>query len=333
MNIFADQFSDRQDTRVFNNGVMQVSVFISVNYNGEASEDEIITYVQNNAVIYSLTFGENVKWPNSTTDNCFHHDIDHAANKSTSVPPKAISDIRVPLYFTVPGGSAKGEHRWIANLDGKQTSEKTPLIITVESFSVSGDDFEIVDKTKFDCLVLHVLKYKNDVFSSANKLLNCTEFKGIKFSGTSANTWVTMSSANGRKLGVFVEYRETSNIQIAIPDYTYQQNQVVKKYVDVCSSMIMPTGTCLDDTLVLNPAHVDNAWNEGVVLIQVGNGDIGIWCENWESGFQTFRRYSFECQDLVFQDTFGGRVEIRFNWNAGDRYGVSVVSKAKVVYP
>ena len=54
MNIFADQFSDRQDTRVFNNGVMQVSVFISVSYNGEASEDKIIIYVQNNAVIYSL---------------------------------------------------------------------------------------------------------------------------------------------------------------------------------------------------------------------------------------------------------------------------------------
>ena len=95
----------------------------------------------------------------------------------------------------------------------------------------------------------------------------------------------------------------------------------------------MPTGTCLDNTLFLNPAYVDNAWNEGVVMIQVANGDIGIWCENWESGFQTFHRYSFEFQDLVFQETFGGRVEIRFNWNAGDRYRVSEVSEAKVVYP
>lgn len=83
------------------------------------------------------------------------------------MPPKAISDIRVPLYFTVPGGTTEGEHKWIAKLDGKKNSEKTLLAITIELFSVSGDDFEIVDKAKFGCLVLRLLKYKNDIFSSA----------------------------------------------------------------------------------------------------------------------------------------------------------------------
>lgn len=65
-------------------------------------------------------------------------------------------------------------------------------------------------------------------YSQVHKLLKCTNFKGIKFSGTGGNTWVSMSSGKGRKLGVFLEYRETYKIQIAIPVYTYQQNEVVK---------------------------------------------------------------------------------------------------------
>ena len=37
----------------------------------------------------------------------FIYDIDHAANKNPAVSPKMISDVRAPLYFTVPGGSAE----------------------------------------------------------------------------------------------------------------------------------------------------------------------------------------------------------------------------------
>ena len=55
-NIYADAFDKRQTTEVYANGVMQVSIFVSVNYNGNASgiEDEIKDYVRDKAVIYRL---------------------------------------------------------------------------------------------------------------------------------------------------------------------------------------------------------------------------------------------------------------------------------------
>lgn len=173
INIYADEFGQRHDTNVYNNGVMQVSVFLSVNYNREASEDEIITYVQDNAVVYSLTYKENVKWQNSTTDNGFHHDLDYVANKKASVPPKSVLDIKAPLYFTVPSGTAEGTHRWIAKLGDRQTNDNTPLTITIKTFNVSGDDLEIVNREGVDCHQLR--KYKSDIYPESQKLVKCID--------------------------------------------------------------------------------------------------------------------------------------------------------------
>ena len=61
VNIYADQFGDRVDTRVYANGAMQVSVFISVNYNGDTDDgvlEQIKGYVQKNVTIYSLDNGK-----------------------------------------------------------------------------------------------------------------------------------------------------------------------------------------------------------------------------------------------------------------------------------
>ncbi|XP_019849628.1 PREDICTED: uncharacterized protein LOC109580659 [Amphimedon queenslandica] len=328
VNIYADQFSDRQDTSVYNNGVMQVSVFVSVNYNGEASDDEIIKYVQNKVVIYSLNYGENVQWQKSTIDNGFLHDTEHDANESPSIPPKK-SDIRAVLYFTVPGGTAEGEHKWIAKLDGQQTSTKTALTITVEPFEISAGNLELVKKVTVNCAVLYVLKYKKGVFPIAQKLRNCIDFKGMKFSGTGANSWVSMVMSNkGYKLGAFVEYRETSNIQIGKAFHEYSQDELVIKGsgFDLCQQSYAAEifSLCIDDTLALDPADVDAAWNEGVVMLQVREDGLGIWC---------MIHLDVEENDFVFQDTFGGRVEVNINWDAGDSWGIWTIRSAKVVYP
>ena len=42
----------------------------------------------------------------------------------------ALADIRTPLYFTVPLGSA-GKHRWIAKMGEQETSVNTPVTINV----------------------------------------------------------------------------------------------------------------------------------------------------------------------------------------------------------
>uniref|UniRef100_A0A1X7UK57 Uncharacterized protein n=1 Tax=Amphimedon queenslandica TaxID=400682 RepID=A0A1X7UK57_AMPQE len=335
VNIYADQFSDRQETSVYNNGVMQVSVFVSVNYNGEASEDDIIAYVQDNVDIYSLNYGENVQWQRSTTDNGFHHDIEHAANKNAPMPPKMISDIRAPLYFTVPFGTAEGEHRWIVKLDGKQTSDSTPLTVNVNLFSVSEDDFEISEIASLSGIVLRALKYKKGVFPDTQKLVKSIEYKGLKFTGTSANSWVSMAmSSKGHKLGVFIEYRETSSINIATEYHFYDRNKVVKKNLDSyeCIYRIVPICDSLDNTANIDSTDIEDAWNEGIAMVMIHDSSTSIACEAFESS-NMFLDHNFETNDFEFEDNFGGRVEVKLNWDAGDWWGTWKVTDAKVVHP
>uniref|UniRef100_A0A1X7VCA0 Uncharacterized protein n=1 Tax=Amphimedon queenslandica TaxID=400682 RepID=A0A1X7VCA0_AMPQE len=334
VNIYADLYGDRQQTSVYNNGVMQVSVFVSVNYTGEASEDDIKRYVQDNVVIYSLNYGENVQWQKSTSDNGFHHDIDHAANKNPAVPPKMISDVRTPLYFTVPGGRAEGEHRWIAKLDGKQTNDSTPLFVKVKSFSVNKDHFEISDRASLSCAHLRVLKYKYDVFPDTQKLVKSINYKGIKFTGTGGNTWLSMAmSSKGNKLGAFIEYKETSNINIATAYRKYEQSEVERRDLGICSYKVMIRSQCLDDTLDIDSADVEGVWNEGIAMVSVHDKSIDFTCEDQDDTvLNNFNNHDFEMNDFVLQDTFGGMVEVNINWDKGDWWGIWAISSAEVIY-
>ena len=126
-NIYADAFDNRQTTEVYANGVMQVSIFVSVNYNGNSDgiEDEIKDYVRDNVVILRLKDNgdkEKVDWDYSDTSNGFPHDIEYHGDGGTA------SDIRTTLYFTVPPGS-EGKYRWIAKMGEQETSTNTPVTI------------------------------------------------------------------------------------------------------------------------------------------------------------------------------------------------------------
>ena len=335
VNMYADQFGRRQETSVYNNGVMQISVFVSVNYNGDASEDEIKKYVQENIVMYSLTYGENVKWTNSTTDNGFLHDIDHDANRNA---PKLISDIRVPLYFTAPAGTGEGEHKWIAKLGGKQTNDKTPLTITVKAFDVSEDDFEIVDRAEAGCVILRVLRYKDGAVPDLQKLEKCIEYKGVKFVKTGGNTWISMTMSNkGYKMGAFLEYKVTSNINIATSYYTYLQEEesyVVENHFDKCGYAWIALGCeCMHDASKIESDDIIDVWKEGVAMIMVHDYSVKFYCSKYDL-LNTYDLISFDdINTFDFLDTFGSRVRIKINWDNGDWWGSWAVESAKAVYP
>ena len=164
-NIYADAFDNRQTTEVYANGVMQVSIFVSVNYNGDSDgiEDNIKKYVQENVAIYRLTDDgnkEKVDWDSSATSNGFPHDIEYSTRGRSS------SDKRAPLYFTVPPDSEEGKHRWIAKLGERETSTSTPVTITVRKFQplADGSQFEFVKRVKRDNNTLCALRYKAGAF-------------------------------------------------------------------------------------------------------------------------------------------------------------------------
>uniref|UniRef100_A0A1X7VBA1 Uncharacterized protein n=1 Tax=Amphimedon queenslandica TaxID=400682 RepID=A0A1X7VBA1_AMPQE len=319
VNIYADLNGDRQETKVYNNGVMQVSVFVSVNYNGDASEEDIIAYVQDNAIIYSLNYGENVKWQISTKDNGFHHDIDHAANKNVTLPPKITSDVRAPLYFTVPGGTAEGEHRWIAKLNGKQTNDDTPLTVNVERFYVSHGDVIIEEKTNLGvpCHLMFVLKYAENVFPDAQKLVKLLKYKGIKFTGPGGNSWISMSmSSEGHKFGVFVEYGVTSNIKIA-DGGRYSHNQMVIHDVEENGKDIFIHCDCIQHSLDFTSKVIKEAWNAGILMVQLR--DKHLYMAQYTNNY--WRDMDYLMNPFLVEDNFGGRIEVEINWDDGDWYG------------
>uniref|UniRef100_A0A1X7ULQ9 Uncharacterized protein n=1 Tax=Amphimedon queenslandica TaxID=400682 RepID=A0A1X7ULQ9_AMPQE len=314
VNIYADEFGVRQDTKVYSNGAMQVSIFISVNYNGDTDNElleQIKGYVQDNVVIYTLDDGKVEldldEWKKSTEENSFYHDINHAGNNSSG--PDG-SDIRVPLYFTVPVAS-EGEHRWIAKLDEEETSTSTPVTITVVKFSATIDDLEIVDKDATYCNQLRVVKYKDKVFPDVQKLVKLLEYKGIKFLSSAESAWVSMVHSNkGHKIGAFIEYKLTEDIRIAKPGHEYWSHEMIKQDI--------PVGTgdknilhcdCCDDSLDFTSAQVEKVWNEGIAMFMAYHMSLYI---HDGSGHNT----NFDCNEFLAEDNFGNRINLHFNWDS-----------------
>ena len=222
-NIYADSFDNRQTTEVYANGVMQVSIFVSVNYNGNADgiEDEIKDYVRDNVVILRLKDNggkEEVDWDYSDTSNGFPHDIEYHGGGGTA------SDIRTPLYFTVPPGS-EGKYRWIAKMGEQETSTNTPVTINARRFQTlaDGSQFEFIEIAERDDNTLIALCYKPGVFPETQRLMKYYENKGIKFTKTGGNSWLGMYDLFG-KSAIFVDYRD-NYINVAKNSATYERDE------------------------------------------------------------------------------------------------------------
>ena len=335
VNIYADEFSDRQDTRVYSNGAMQVSISISVNYNDDVDDDlleQIIGYVQDNIVIYTLDDGGKEEldldeWKKSTEDNGFHHDLDHAGN-SIPEPPNR-SDIRVPLYFTVPVGS-DGEHRWIAKLGEAETSTSTPVTLTVEKFSATADDLEIVDKDETYCNTLRAVRYKGGVpgIPDVQKLVKLLDYKGIKFISSADNSWVSMVHSNkGHKMGVFIEYKETDDIRVAKPGHIYFSHEMVKHDVSGTGDQNRLECDCCDDSKEFTSDQIEAVWKEGIAMFMAYHMSLSIYDEK---GYYT----NFNCDHFLSEDNFGNRIRLHFNWDyGGEWWNTWKVTSITIEYP
>uniref|UniRef100_A0A1X7TAY2 Uncharacterized protein n=1 Tax=Amphimedon queenslandica TaxID=400682 RepID=A0A1X7TAY2_AMPQE len=336
VNIYTDEFNNWQDTRVYANDAMQVSIFVSVNYNGDTDEgilDQIKGYVQENVVIYTLDDGKVIldtsKWKKSKEGNSFHHDIDHAGNSI----PGTVSDIRAPLYFTVPVGS-EGEHRWIAKLDEKETSTSTPVTITVQKFSATSGDVEIVNKAATPCNQMRALKYKDGVFPDVQKLVKLVDYKGIKFLSSADKAWVSMiHSSKGHKMGVFVEYKQTQKIRVAKPGHEYFPHEMIKKDLGGSGDRNILHCGCCDDSLDFTLAEVEEVWNEGIAMLMAHHSSLEMI--KYYSSLAVSTNYNnFEMNDFLIEDNFGNRMTCHINWNKDSGWwGNWAVSTITVVYP
>ena len=322
-NIYADAFDNRQTTEVYANGVMQVSIFVSVNYNGNSDdiEDEIKDYVRDNVVILRLRDNgdkEEVDWVYSDTSNGFPHDIEYNDGGGTA------SDIRTPYYFTVPPGSV-GNYRWIAKLGEKETHPNTPVIINARRYQplADGSQFEIANRVRRnDQITLSVIRYKAGAFPDTQKLVKAYKYTGIKFTPTGGNTW--LSNYYVIPNIAFVEYKD-NYINLAKNEETYE----VGEYESTFTPQGDALHTYIDFELPSNftSSEIEEAWVEGVVIVQCIRLLLLYIEDDISDLHQPFSPDAFE-----LQDNFGNIVAIEID-SAGNEWDDWIFKRAIVLYP
>ena len=331
-NIYTDKFETWKTAKVYSNGVMQVSIFVSVNYKEDATgiESQIIEYVQNNSVIHSLNSDAPLTWAKSTESNGFYHDIDHAGTQRNDT--KATSDIRVPLYFTVPSYS-EGEHRWIAKLGEEETSQL--VTITIKRHVVDKSNFEIITEGWYDEADLRILRYKPGIYPDMHRLRKLRKYKGLKFKGTGGNTWISMfKRKNGHKLGAFLEY-ESLSVNVGKSDYYYYPDQVSSSEYSQVWDMRMTSGYGWESGQDTPSDRIKSAWNDGIVMILIREKTFFLRrCIKVQSDVYRYFDEEFWIHDFEVEDTFGSRIAIFINWDApGSYWGGWSVTKADLIYP
>ena len=308
-NIYADAFDSRQTTEVYANDVMQVSIFVSVNYKGNASgiEDEIKDYVRDKAVIYRLMDNggkEEVDWVYSDTSNGFPHDIEYHDKGGTA------SDIRTPFFFTVPPDS-EGKHRWIAKLGEKETNPNTPVIINARRFNilVDGSQFEFIEIAKRDNDTLCVLCYKPGVFPDTQRLMKYYENKGVKFTKTGGNSWLGMYIIRNMS-AIFVDYRD-NYINLAKDDVLYKTDEYEADKDWQYRHYPLYTSKPWETPSSFTPSEIEEGWIKGAIIVQCRN--LMLLVERYP-GVPPFPISHFHYPTYKFQDNFGNIIEIEFDW-------------------
>ena len=311
-NIYADGFSNRQTTEVYANDVMQVSVFVSVNYNGNSDgiEDNIKDYVRENVVIYRMRDNgdkEEVDWVYSETSNGFPHDIEYNDREGSS------SDIRTPFYFTVPLGSA-GKHRWIAKMGEQETSVNTPVTINVRRFQLSADgsQIEFIKRVHRNGDSLCVLRYKPGVFPEAQMLMKAYKNKGIKFTKTGGNSWLSIYNIIPYPSGIFIEYKD-NYINVFKDSEIYKHGEYESD-----RTFQMPIFTVGMPGYSFTSTEIEETWAEGVAIMQ----STSFFLLHVFLGFPSLPVLQFHYRYYEFQDNFGNIVEIEFDWGEGDDWEI-----------
>ena len=268
-------------------------------------------------------------WVKSTKSNEYYHNINSESQKKD---PHSKSDIRAPLYFTVPVNS-EGNYRWVAKLGDQETNTKIQVKVKVQEYHVAPSDFLVEDITSYGHATLRVLRYQYNSFGGTQKLRRCMTYKGVKFTSPPANAWISMIwSKKGHKAGVFLTDKNlAANVALNDHEYGYWDWQ------GQGDDSFYPTARLTskygwEDPQKIPVSDIQNAWNRGIPMMKIAEDNLYMYY--WDKGFYDgWDKDNYEMQSFLIVDTFGNRVEVNMNWNVGDWWGSWAVSEATVKYP
>ena len=309
-------------TDVYANGVMQVEVWVSINYNGSTAgiKSDINNYVYSSTVIYQLSGSSKTKvnWTKSATSNPFLHDIKRGGVQ----PQTTTSDYRVPIYLTVPKGIG-GLYKWIAELGKEQSSSSSPVEVTVTTIAPSASDVEISDVTTHNQSVLRSVRYTHSTLPG-NHLLKHWRYEGVYLKWKYGNCWIVMVH-NGYSCASLSWGGD--QVRVGYCSKTY------KVANDECEVKVAPDSPGLtgnetefttseydwQDATSIAGNYVQQACTDGH-LVMVGiipcreDYNFHLWCDN-SAGYANFY------YNPVAQDNFGNWIKLIMNWNDTSKGG------------
>ena len=324
--VYTDAYTNKLDTHVYANDLMQARVFFSVNYKGDADDatkEEIKNYVQDNGKFLELTESgdiQEVSWYCSKTSGPYEHEISDSYSKyEEGLSEMSASDIRAPLYCTVPVDS-EGYHKWIGELDDIRTSTSTPVNIRASLFYVesTGDDLEFRTINEKDKSVLRALMYKSGRLPDNQQLLEVSAYGAGLQLGEDYNTIevqpkMVMFAEDHSKaaLALYPDcYDGSSNCMIIFPKcrkYEYgefSENGAfdhVADYVDItkCDGFNQA-----DETLDYDPLDVSQAFKLGIPMF--GVSDVVVRTDEGLANFEL---------DVEVIDNYGNFILLEIDWS------------------
>lgn len=333
--LYTDAYSQSTSASVYANGQMQILIFPSCNYmpsgSGGQTQPTIAQYIYENTQIFVLADTGSMSlldWQKSNISNEFEHNLNQpsASPQSKGKPHSkgkqsaAISDIRIPMYFTVPFDAAPKTYKLIAKLNGESTSTSAPALISVSSFSITADDFVIQDFTTKDEATMRVLKYTHSKIPSSQILVKCTEYRGSIFRG-GASCWISLMRSSEHVCGAFLKYPDTTNL-IAYNSTTYKSNEYTLNGIELSSAGRDLRTSDKAWTIYFDSNDLRMAWTQGIIMIKVHEDSLSLSGENWIA------------DKFKMQDNYGNVImfDIEFNYNDSS-YKDWVVTNPSVVPP
>ena len=310
-------------TDVYANGVMQVEVWVSINYNGSTAgiKPDINNYVYSSTTIYQLSGSSKTKvnWTKSATSNPFLHDIKRGGLQSEVIT----SDYRVPIYLTVPK-EAGGLYKWIAKLGKEQTSSSSPVQVNVTTIAVSLSDVDFSDVTTLDQSVLRSIRYTHATLPG-NHLLKQWQLDGVHLMAGGGNCWIVMAH-DGYSCGALFTGKD--KIVVGYCNRTYRIDRGECEVKNPQSSDGLTAGETefttsqfdWEDPNDIASSFVQQASSNGrlamvgVIPCSSQYYNFHLW-SNSSSGHANFT------YNPVAQDNFGNLIKLIMNWNDTSKGG------------
>ena len=216
-----------------------------------------------------------------------------------------------------------GLYKWIAELDGVQTSSSSPVQVNVTTIAPSASDVEISDVTTLNQCVLRSVRYTHATLPG-NHLLKQWQFEGVFLKWQDGNCWIVMMH-DGYSCAT-LSYGG-SRVKVGVCSKTYRVDRGECEVKNAQNSVGL---TSSENEFTTSQFDWEDGTKIAVSYIQQASTDghlpmVGIIpCREdynfhlWSNSTSSNANFTY---NPVAQDNFGNLIKLVMNWNDTSKGG------------